>query len=165
MQQVKAFSDFLAPGFSAEVHFAAAECIRMLLPSAPGPSVNVEATVMWIEGDFVTARFRHPSALGIVEREFERQALPPGAEAGDSFSLRVELNTAARVVGYQPIRNGGLEKRVPAEWEKIPMPPAPEDLDDPEEMDRYDAEMDQYMIQTTAVRARDVARWKATGNP
>jgi hypothetical protein len=127
-------------------------------------TMDISARLELVESTVVTARFEHPS-LGVVEREFDRQALPLGAETGDRFIIRLELGSAGRVVGYQPLRDGCLEKRVPADWENIPIPPAPKDLDDPEEMARYDAEMDQYMVQTTALRAQDAARWKATGKP
>lgn len=158
-QQVRAFAEFLEPPYSTEVHRTAAECIRLLLSSVLPPSTTVKGTVEWLDGNMAVVRFEHPS-VGVVEREFDRKALPEGTEGGDSFDLEIELDASGRVCSYRP-RLHSLEKRGPREWEIIPKPPAPTNLDDPEEMARYEAAMDEYMARTTAIRAQNAARWKA----
>ena len=157
--QVKAFADFLAARFSGQVRDAAAECIRLLLPPAQGPILHIPATIEWCEGESAVVRFQHPT-LGVVEREFDRWALPSGAEVGSCFELAVELDNQRRVIAYRPMLDR-LEKRAAKEWEAVPVPQAPRDLNDQEEMTRYNKAMDEYMVQTTAMRARDAERWRA----
>jgi hypothetical protein len=123
-------------------------------------TIIVKAQIDWFDNNLIVARFEHPS-FGVVEREFERSALPLGAELGDRFELVIEHDASGRVFGYHPLRNA-LEKGLPMEWEKIPKPAAPKNLNDLAEMARYDEAMDRYMAQTTEMRARDAQRWRTT---
>jgi hypothetical protein len=117
------------------------------------------ARIEFVEGNAAIVRFEHP-ILGIVEREFKLTDLPLGSDAGDSFDLRVEVNAARQVVAYQPMRRR-LEKHVLANWEAVPVPPAPKNLNDPEEMAQYDKAMDEYMAKTTAMLAPEAEQWRA----
>lgn len=67
-QQVKAFAEFLSPGFSAQVHCAAAGCIRLLLPPGEVPVAlpNVESTPAWSEDS--QRRFRELVRLKATAR-------------------------------------------------------------------------------------------------
>jgi hypothetical protein len=156
---VIAFAEFLAPRFSPEVQSAAGECIRLLLPPAGGRTLQIPATISAMEDEVAVVRFEHPS-LGVVEREFEAKALPPGAEAEDRFELAVELDVRGRVIAYQPMRDR-LEKAAVPEWEKVPIPPPPENLDDREALARYDEAMTRYMARVTELQAPEVERWRA----
>jgi hypothetical protein len=122
-------------------------------------ALSIDAVVQWIESDVAVVRFEHPS-LGVVEREFEAKALPPGAEAEDRFELAVELDVRGRVIAYQPMRDR-LEKAAVPEWEKVPIPPPPENLDDREALARYDEAMTRYMARVTELQAPEVERWRA----
>ena len=61
-------------------------------------------------------------------------------------------------IAYHPVLSW-LKKRIPDEWEAVPKPAPPKDLNNPEEVARYDREMGQYMQKTTAMRAKDANRW------
>jgi len=59
-------------------------------------------------------------------------------------------------------KNSSWKNQEQMEWEKIPKPAAPKNLNDLAEMARYDEAMDRYMAQTTEMRARDAQRWRTT---
>ena len=46
------------------------------------------------------------------------------------------------------------------ELRQIPIPTPPKDLDDEQDMARYDREMDEYMLKTTPIRARYAEIWR-----
>ncbi|HEY0548405.1 MAG TPA: hypothetical protein VGF13_02320, partial [Verrucomicrobiae bacterium] len=57
------------------------------------------------------------------------------------------------------IRSLPLDKGMPAPWQLVPLPSAPQDLDNPQEMASYQQRVDDYMDKTTQLRAQDVAEW------
>jgi len=121
--------------------------------------VTVEAKIELVTDDVVVMQFEHP-ALGVVERQFDRKALPSGVKEGDCCDLGMELDGRGCVVGYRLIGTR-LVKRLQAEWEALAVPPAPKSIHNMEDMARYDEAMDAYMLRTTEMRAREAAHWRA----
>jgi hypothetical protein len=111
----------------------------------------VKSKIAFVDDPWVMVTFDHPR-LGRCQREFHRTFLPPNAVDG-SFDLAIELNTKGEVMGYNP-RGKTFVVRPLEEWEKIPEPRPPEDLDDKKAMDRYEEEMFQYRKKIIPLRQK-----------
>lgn len=123
----------------------------------------VPATVQWISEGKAVAQFEHPQ-FGIAEREFNLAALPTGAIEGDIFQLQIDRDANGRVCGYIPRKDLPLTKRVIEEWETVPEPELPKDLDDEKAMNNYKAKREAYLKYIRPLRLQAESRgWPKDG--
>ncbi len=152
------------PGNEEEVRGSSAIALgRTLCPTAPSvrmlKSTTVQATVEWIEGRTAVLRFEHP-ALGAAEREFALEQLPSNISAGDEIALKIVADSNGRVVGYGANREQEPVKRVAGNWESIPEPKPPADIESEEHLRKFISEVEGYMAEVSKLRAREFERWR-----
>jgi hypothetical protein len=121
--------------------------------------IPVTATVEWIENNGAVLRFQHP-LIGYVEREFPLDSLPEGVGKGDQLTVAIEIGSEDKALGYRIPPDQILSKRKGRDWEGMPTPTPPEDLDDENAMKDYNAAMSVHMAEMTKRRAPAFEQWR-----
>jgi DNA primase len=94
------------------------------------------------------------------ERKPRAPAKPTSKEPAP-YSNRIQPKVETQKNTPDLLSEFRLENHVCTRWEAVPVPPAPKNLNDPEEMAQYDKAMDEYMAKTTAMLAPEAEQWRA----